>query len=232
MYTPYPNPQPAGYRQRGPRKRHRIAWAAVPVWSAGILAFVPFLRLALTRRRPADWWISAAYFSASAGLIAAVQVTATDRTASGVVGGLAILIMGVAAVHAYVAFGSLAELAWQPDLPPGAHPNQLAVQTARARMQLREESRKLAQANPVLGRELRIGRPDLPRQYDDGGLIAVNQVPMQVLASQLGLTPQESQSWATARAQLGRFGSAEELSIYAQLPPDRIDILRDQLWFD
>ena len=34
----------------------------------------------------------------------------------------------------------------------------------------------------MLARELRIGRPDLPRQYDDGGLVDVNNVPVGVLA--------------------------------------------------
>jgi hypothetical protein len=37
--------------------------------------------------------------------------------------------------------------------------------------------------------ELRIGRPDLPRVYDDGGLIDVNHVPPQVLATLPGCRP-------------------------------------------
>jgi hypothetical protein len=34
---------------------------------------------------------------------------------------------------------------------------------------------------PVLARELRIGRPDVPRQFDDGGLVDLNHAPVPVL---------------------------------------------------
>jgi hypothetical protein len=43
-------------------------------------------------------------------------------------------------------------------------------------------------------------------------------VPGDVLASCLGLTPAESAAVIAARDQLGRFSSAEERSVYAQLP--------------
>jgi hypothetical protein len=39
-----------------------------------------------------------------------------------------------------------------------------------------------------LARELGIGRPDLPRQMDDGGLIDLNHVPVSVMAGLLGLS--------------------------------------------
>jgi hypothetical protein len=58
---------------------------------------------------------------------------------------------------------------------------------AGERMRLRREARKLCQDSPVLAQELTIGRPDPPRDYDDGGLVDVNRVPAAVLASRLGL---------------------------------------------
>lgn len=48
-------------------------------------------------------------------------------------------------------------------------------------------ARHIVQTNPALARELRIGRPDLPREYDDDGLVDVNCVPGAVLADRLGL---------------------------------------------
>jgi DNA uptake protein ComE-like DNA-binding protein len=71
----------------------------------------------------------------------------------------------------------------------------------------------------------------VPHDYDDGGLVDVNQVPGQVLASCLGLTPAESAAVVAARDQLGRFSSAEELSVYTQLSPDRVEALRDWMMF-
>ncbi len=105
------------------------------------------------------------------------------------------------------------------------------MDSARARMRRRSQARQIARANRVLARELRIGRPDLPREYDDGGLVDVNHVPGDILTSCLGLTPQETAAVVAARDQLGGFTSPEELSAYAELPPDRVDALRDWMLF-
>ena len=85
--------------------------------------------------------------------------------------------------------------------------------------------------NPALARDLKIGRPDLPCEYDDGGLVDVNHVPVGVLSSALGLTPIEARDVLAARDKLGRFVSAEELCEYTQLSPDRVDELRDLMIF-
>jgi hypothetical protein len=51
-----------------------------------------------------------------------------------------------------------------------------------------------------LAAELRIGRPDLPRHFDDGGLIDVNTVPAQVLSRLPGLRPEEAESGGGRRS--------------------------------
>ena len=71
----------------------------------------------------------------------------------------------------------------------------------------------------------------MPHDYDDGGLVDVNHLPGDVLASSLGLTPQETAAVVAARDQLGRFTSPEELSLYAQISPGRVDALRDWMLF-
>jgi hypothetical protein len=218
--------------RRQPGRLRRIAWAAVPVWSGGLLAFLPFLRVALARRRPRDWWVFTGYLAASSVLLGGVGETANST--SDVVGGYALALIGVASVHAFVAFHRL------QDAPPGLRgalpaaswqPNAEAVLAAGGRIQRRKEARELARADPELARELRIGRPDLPRDYDDGGLIDVNHVPVSTLASAFELTQDEAEALATARSHLGRFSSPEELSIYSRLPPDRIDAVRDLMFF-
>ena len=83
----------------------------------------------------------------------------------------------------------------------------------------------------MLARELAIGRPDLPHDYHDGGLVDVNHVPGDVLASSLGLTPGESAAIVATRDQLGRFSSPEELSAYTQLAPDRVETVREWMLF-
>jgi hypothetical protein len=98
-------------------------------------------------------------------------------------------------------------------------PNDYAVAMAQHRRELRQQARELAERDPVLARELRIGRPDLPRQYDDGGLIDVNHAPVAVIAGLPGMTPQLAERVVQARVDVGGFVSAEDVSIALDLPP-------------
>ena len=207
----------------------QIWWTSIPVWSVGFLSFVPFLRIALGRRRRKDWVVFSAYMAAVVALTAVVSITA--HTAAAAVGGAYVLgVMGFAAVHTAVAFrpsrgdpGSSS--------PPERQDNQQAIVAARHRMERRKASRDLARSDPALARELRIGRPDVPREYDDGGLVDVNHVPDYILVAHLGLTPGEMTALRAAREKLGAFASADELSAYSELAPGRIDELRDLMFF-
>lgn len=221
-----PSTRPHG--GNGSRRLGQLAWASVPIWSLSLLAFVPFLRLALVRQRIRDWAVFAGYLAASVTVVLLLSVPVTDSTVSDTAGALAITLaialMAVGAVHSFVAF--------RPAIADsGALASEQALATARTQMHRRQQARELANHNPVLARDLKIGRPDMPHDYDDGGLVDVNHVPLGVLASCLGLTPAESTAVIEARNQLGRFSSPEELSVYAQLPPDRIQALRDWMMF-
>jgi hypothetical protein len=219
-------------RRQGSGGRGRLrqfAWASVPVWSLSLLAFVPFLRIALARRRARDWAVFAGYLAAVMVEVVLASLPGRNDVGATLAGLMALVLMGVAAVHTFVAFRPGSDLAGE--LGSAAAPNELAVDSARARVQRRSQARELAMANHVLARELGIGRPDVPHDYDDGGLVDVNHLPGGVLASCLGLTPQETAAVVAARDQLGGFTSPEELSVYAQLSPDRVDVLRDWMLF-
>jgi hypothetical protein len=208
----------------------RLARASIPVWSLGFLAFVPFLILAVARKRRKDWLILAGYVVAVAAEIVAISISGQSHGASSVVaGGLVIALMGGAATHAFVDY----DLTRPGTTPPGTtgEANEQAMAAAHARMKRREEARAIAARDPVLRSELRIGRPDLTRSYDDGGLVDVNQVPSWVLSSHLGLSPQEAAAVVAARANLGRFVSPAEVSQYAQFAPDRLDAIGDWMIF-
>ena len=224
---PMPGGQPPDRPHSGSisGRLRQLAWASVPLWSFSLLASAPFLRLAFLRRRVRDWVVFAAYLAAAISVVVLASLPGPNDVAGAVAGGLAILVMGVGAVHAFVAFGSV------PEVAGGASASELALTTARARMHRRQQARQLAHDNPVLARELAIGRPDVPHDYDDGGLVDVNHVPDDVLASSLGLTPAESAAVAATRDQLGKFSSPEELSAYAQLAPDRVETVRDWMLF-
>ena len=236
--APFPPgaPVPAGQRSPaagagGTSRLGRLGWASVPVWSLGLLAFAPFLRLAVARRGRKDWAIFIGYVLAVILEIVVLSVVGNSGRMSDVAGGLVIVLMGGAAVHSYLAFGGDQARAAVAGTATAERLNREALATARSRMERRREAREIASKNPVLGRELRIGRPDLAREYDDGGLVDVNQVPGTFLQSSLGLSPGEAAAVLAARDKIGRFTSADEVTTYAQLPPDRLDDVRDWMIF-
>ena len=170
-------------------------------------------------------WFFAGYLAATILVLILMSIAGPGDTVSAAAGCLAILVMGVAEVYASAAFRPT------PQVASSSHASELALTAARARMHRRQQARKLAQDDHVLARELGIGRPDVPHDYDDGGLVDVNHVPGDVLASCLGLAPAESAAVIAARNQLGRFTSPEELSAYAALSPDRVEAVRDWMLF-
>lgn len=97
-------------------------------------------------------------------------------------------------------------------------PNDRALAYAQHRRALREKAREIVANDPSLARELRIGRPDLPRQYDDGGLIDLNHAPIEVLVTLPGVTWEMAERIVAAREASGGFISAEDAALAADLP--------------
>ncbi|MGC3864143.1 AfsR/SARP family transcriptional regulator [Micromonospora chersina] len=95
----------------------------------------------------------------------------------------------------------------------------------------REQARYLLHHYPAARVELRIGRPDLLRTYDDGGLVDVNAVPDAVLATLPGLTVDQRRQVAVDRWLRGPYLSLEELAGRCHLPPAATETLRDVLLF-
>jgi hypothetical protein len=181
---------------RGRLILRQLGWASMPLWSIGLLAFGPFLWLAITRRRRWDRAVVTAYIAAC--------------TVAG---------------HALVACRPGRRDASGRPVISKAYGNVLAESRAGERMDVRNKARKLALKDPALARELRIGRPDLPREYDDGGLVDVNHVPAAVLVSHLNLTAEQAAKVVSVRDQIARFDGPTDLEAYADLPPERVEEL-------
>ncbi|MEU8259846.1 BTAD domain-containing putative transcriptional regulator [Micromonospora sp. NPDC048999] len=95
----------------------------------------------------------------------------------------------------------------------------------------REQARFLLMHFPLARYELRIGRPDLPRTFDDGGLVDVNAVPDLVLAALPGLTDGQRQLIVMDRWTRGPYPSLENLVARCPIPPMAADSLREILLF-
>lgn len=94
-----------------------------------------------------------------------------------------------------------------------------AEEEARRRRELRARAREIAREHPERALEMRIGRPDLVRAFDDGGLVDVNHVPAAALTAIPGVTPEQAAKIVRVRSDVGGFVSAEEVGVMAGLPP-------------
>jgi hypothetical protein len=104
-------------------------------------------------------------------------------------------LMVVPTAHAFLVRGQVFE-------PKPQQPALVAALQARQRP---EEARAIAARDVDLARELRIGRPDLPRQFDDGGLVDLNHVPTPVIVQLPGLPEAEAAQVIEARDRFGGF---------------------------
>lgn len=106
-----------------------------------------------------------------------------------------------------------------------------AMDAARDRRELRRKAFRIATDDPGLAHELGIGRADLQRTFDDGGLVDVNTVPAEVLAQLPGMTADMAERIVRVREIRGPYRSVEELGVFADLPPGVTDALTDYLIF-
>ncbi|MFB9237258.1 BTAD domain-containing putative transcriptional regulator [Plantactinospora siamensis] len=95
----------------------------------------------------------------------------------------------------------------------------------------REQARYLLYHHPASRHELHIGRPDLPRGYDDGGLVDVNSVTEDVLRQLPGLSAEQGQQISMDRWLRGPYATMEDLAGRCLLPPAVTDGLREILVF-
>ncbi|TQM09258.1 hypothetical protein [Pseudonocardia kunmingensis] len=238
MNAPMPDPHlrqarvsaPASVAPAGPRSGP-VSWFLRGGWylfvivlSLGMLSFVPFVHAALRTRRPLMWLWATLY---TAAVVALFLVTGTVD-----VGGMAIGLTIIAAVHSVVLrrqVWSSAPARSEPATaalgPAGTDPAVAAVLAARAR---RDEARRLAAADPQMARELRIGRPDLPRDYDDGGLVDLNSAPPHAIANTCGTEIGVAARIADVRAAGVVFATVEDVFSFADVPYPLWDRIRER----
>jgi DNA uptake protein ComE-like DNA-binding protein len=105
-----------------------------------------------------------------------------------------------------------------------------AIAAARQRIERRAEGRRLAVKNPVLARELGVGRPDVPGA-DDYHLVDVNHAASSALCQLPGITPEIAARIEETRQRAGYFSSAEDLCVTMDLPPGLTDDIREHAVF-
>jgi hypothetical protein len=215
---PVPPPIPAPDFTRG------LPWALVPFITLGYGTSVSFLYAAIRR---GSWGLgatAAGYGIGTAGVLTLLQSGDPILT---VVGSFVAILLWIAGTgHAFAVRREVF-----PREAPRNRLNEHAIEVARYRRGLRDEARRLAAEDPALARELRIGRPDVPRTYDDGGLVDVNHAPQEIIEALPGMTPEIAGRVVGRREETGGFLSVEEMAVDADVPPDVLPQLADYTIF-
>ncbi|GAA4628258.1 hypothetical protein GCM10023196_043850 [Actinoallomurus vinaceus] len=156
-----------------------VCWALLPFLTLG-LATPAVFGYAAIHRRTARYWITAVAYLALFVVMLISSTTPEDSAAGDSVFTVVFLFAWFGGtVHAFLVRS-------QVFASPSTETFQDAIDLAEQRKDIRCQARRAAQ-DPAMAWELRIGRPDLPRRFDDGGLVDVNHVPPQVLASLPGM---------------------------------------------
>ncbi|MEW2358767.1 helix-hairpin-helix domain-containing protein [Spirillospora sp. NPDC029432] len=192
-----------------------VTWAALPFLTLGYATPFTFAAAALWRRSAHLAVASLAYIGIFVLLLTLLpDIDKEQGGTSSAVGVLTFLLSIVGCGHAFL----IRRKVFDPDGLSGVD-NEAAIERVRRQRTLRARARELAARDPGLARELGIGRPDLPRQYNDGGLVDVNHAPAEVLTMLPGVTPELAIKIERVRNETGGFMSAEELAALAGLPP-------------
>ncbi|MGY1986905.1 type II secretion system protein GspK [Blastococcus sp. SYSU DS0669] len=205
------------------------------ICTGGFLAAVPFWHAASRLRRPEVRTRALAYTAAGVYLMILMALTPPrqpDGTSGNetlsTIGGLSVVLVVVLACIQLRPL-RLAVYSGPRPTPVDDDPAVARALGARAR---REETRQLISREPGLQRELGIGRPDLGRGYDDGGLIDVNTAPADVIARVADIDRGDAEAIVAARTASGvAWFDVAELLDHVPLAPYAQEQLRERAIF-
>lgn len=212
----------------------------VPLLTCGFASPVaPFAVAVKSQTRAAWYWFAGFSFTwLVAFTVIAVLPADDDGPLSALMVGLYLAVWIGSTVYAMVKaqdldWGGAPRVHYAPAAPHGAprtyDPNSAAIAQVQALRHKREEARAIAARDPQMARDLRIGRPDLPRHFDDGGLVDVNSAPPEAFVRALGLTPEQAAKIVALRNSLGRITYLGELSGIGDLDHDTLEGVKERL---
>lgn len=218
-----------------PRPSRWLIW--LPILTVGVLAFVSAIAVAIEMKTRKAWLWAAGILGLD--VIAFVASPGVEESGGNSFGETVTFLCAVAAMGAapYFAVSSAREYAarrrteeLREAMANAARSgNDAAIAHALTARERRVEAARLADQDPQLARELGIGRPDLPRQYDDGGLVDINHVPTAVLVEDLGLGQEDAKKLVDAREHVGRFIAFDDLVALAGIDQAVCDRIRDHV---
>lgn len=214
-----------------PSKAVRIGslwYLAVPVLTLGLFTFVPFLHAAIRLRRV--WlWLTTVLFASVAGGTMYVSGQPESAVSDAVDSVFVVAVLGTLVVGTTLLAKLRREVYHLGTSSPGTavstsdtDPAVQQVLQARAK---RARARELAATDPLLARELRIGRPDLHGDYNDGGLVDIASAPETVIAQVLDLLREQAADIVAVRDTVI---TLDDLLTLTDLPVSTWDGIRDR----
>ena len=210
----------------------------VPILSAGVFTGVPFWHAAVRLGRPALWRPAVFYSAAGIGFVVVNDLIPQDAAGEPIGQGAAVaenILVAVALILILAACLQLRPIKREVYGGPAATPalrtatGDPAVARVLERRTRRQEARALIEKDRGLARELGVGRPDLGRGYDDGGLVDVNSASAELIAQVCDMDLADAQRIVEARAgRGGRFFSTGEVFVDVALPLGAEEELRER----
>lgn len=222
-----------------------VPWITLGFGSALAFAFAAVFLRGLSRRATAVLWASAALYAAALGLFFATVDDAPGDSLTSTATTALVVMLVVAGTEAVVLSPWIARTMRRSDVRRDdgdviaqmstAARNKLehdpAIEDAIEQRERRKLARKILTDDRALATTLRIGRPDLLRNFADGGLVDVNHVSVGVLASLPGLDVDMARRIVNARERFDGLRSPADLVVEADIPSDVVDALKDVLVF-
>jgi DNA uptake protein ComE-like DNA-binding protein len=210
-----------------------VLWALVPLLTFGWGAGFSFGYAALRLRDGVlgAWaWV---YFVFGVTSFILVVSSKSDNDWEGTVGALlAIILIAIGTGHAFVVRRRLSESASVPQYRVGSVSQQeLALAEARTELERRREARQILRNDSEMAWQLRIGRPDLSRRYQDGGLVDANHASANALAALPGISPRLASEIVTTRDSVGGFQDLNDMSVTLGISPQALDVAATFLVF-
>lgn len=220
-----------------------LGWALACIFTGGFAT--PAVIGHAAQRLQSKW---AAVAAGAYGLaLAAICLSIVGSGGFGVVLAVSMLawlgVWGGGAVHAYLLGQQVREKHHRellkdhskarptPETMAKDDANAAALAEVEHQRTLRRKARQLLADNRVAARSLRIGRPDLPRNYDDGGLVDVNHAPIEVLLSMPGVTAEVAQELVDYRDAHNGFESMSDVVVHTSINPRLVDEFEEMALF-
>jgi hypothetical protein len=205
----------------------------VTVCSAGLLAWVPFVHAGNQLRRRSVTRLAWCY--AAVAVIIGTLVSLAPKDSHGEIvagaGDVFSTVGGLLAI-ATIALGCVQQAPLRREVYGGARPQgraavDPAVSAALEARERRANARQIATQDPLLARDLKIGRPDLSRTYDDGGLVDLNSASPQLIAEVCDLSLATGEEIAAARPP-GGYLAVDDVFSFVEIPVAAWDVVRDR----